>query len=86
MYDVVLQTIQMVGSKMLSLARGKSKRELPLKTSPSTAIHPHVSHLILYDALYCSPVILSWLSVLYNLTKRGADFGSLKLPSCLNNM
>jgi len=48
MHNIVLQTIQMVGSKMLSLARGKSKRELPLKTSPSTAIHPHVSHLLTF--------------------------------------
>ncbi|XP_052816149.1 WD repeat and FYVE domain-containing protein 3-like isoform X4 [Mya arenaria] len=36
-----IKTIQMVGSKVLNLARGKSKRELPLKTSPSTSIHQH---------------------------------------------
>ncbi|KAH3872283.1 hypothetical protein DPMN_035498 [Dreissena polymorpha] len=36
-----IKTIQMVGSRMLSLARGKSKRDLPLKASPSTNTHPH---------------------------------------------
>lgn len=38
------KTIQMMGNKVLNFARGK-KRELPLKTSPSTSCHPHVSIL-----------------------------------------
>ncbi|KAL4240237.1 WD repeat and FYVE domain-containing protein 3 [Mactra antiquata] len=52
-----IKTIQMVSSKVLSFATRKAKRELPLKSSPTTTIHPHdymmwtLDHLLLVKDL-----------------------------------